>query len=302
MSSVASVKDRLRNRSRETGKTMQELLTAYGLERAIYRISISRYKENFTLKGGIFLYALLEGNFTRTTTDIDLLAQRIGNDTDQMRTVFMEIFSTQTDDPLFFDTSTLVTNAIAEFKIYHGVNVSVVAYLDRTRIPISIDIGFGDVIYPDRVEIEFPTVLNDEPARVFAYSLYTVVAEKFEAIVSLAYDNSRFKDYYDLYVLSTTYNFDGEELMMAIVETFENRKTSVFEVVAFEEGFADDPIRQLRWNAFVKKKKAMLQISLIDSIEVVRLFLNPIVETIKTGKTMNYEWDHETLTWVKSAE
>lgn len=103
--------------------------------------------------------------------------------------------------------------AITEFKKYHGVNVSCKAYLDRTEIGISIDIGFGDVIYPQRIEMEFPTVLSDERPQVYAYSLCSSIAEKFEAIVSLGEDNSRFKDFYDVVVLSDTYDFAGQELV-----------------------------------------------------------------------------------------
>ena len=204
MNSVASVKDKLKNQSRETGRTLQELFTLYGLERTIYRLSVSRYKENFVLKGGIFLYALYQGDYPRSTTDIDLLAQRISNAETDMKAIFTEILSQEADDPLRFDLNTLNVTTITEFKEYHGVNISVLAYLDRTRIPVSIDVGFNDLIYPEKTEMEFPIVLegNSVP-RIFAYSLYSSVAEKFEAIVSLGYDNSRFKDFYDLYVLPT---------------------------------------------------------------------------------------------------
>ena len=176
MNNVASVKDRLKNKSITTGKTLQELLTAYGLERTIFRLSKSRYASNFTLKGGIFLYAVFDGSYSRATTDIDLLAQRISNDVDDMKAVFTDIFSLDVDDPLRFDLDSLEVHTITEFKEYHGVNVSIMAYLDRTRIPISIDIGFGDVIVPKRVMIDFPVVLMDENPRIYAYSLCSSVA------------------------------------------------------------------------------------------------------------------------------
>ncbi len=104
--------------------------------------------------------------------------------------------------------------------------------------------------------MDFPVILSDENPHVYAYSLCSSVAEKFEAIVSLAYDNSRFKDYYDLYVLATTHDFGGSEMVDAVRETFKNRHSSLNEIVAFEDGFADDSLRQSRWNAFVKKKKS----------------------------------------------
>lgn len=297
MSSAVSVKDRLKNKSRSTGKTMQELLTAYGLERTIYRLSKSRYKEHFILKGGIFLYALYDGSYVRATTDIDFLAQRISNDTEDIKRVFSEIFLIETDDPLRFEINSLNVKPIAEMKKYHGVNVSVIAYLDRTSINVSIDIGFGDVIVPNKVEMDFPVVLSDESPQVYAYSLCSTIAEKFEAIVSLAYDNTRFKDYYDIYVLSTTQDFDGKELMEAIIETFENRHTSLMEIVAFEEGFAVEPLRQTRWKAFVKKKKAMLPVSLEDTIAGIQQFIQPVVDAVINNEKFDRKWSHEQKKW-----
>ena len=298
MSNVASVKDRLKNKSRSTGKTMQELLTAYGLERTIYRLSKSRYKEHFILKGGILLYALYDGSYARATTDIDFLAQKISNDAEEIRQVFAEIFSTEADDPLRFEIGTLSVKPIAEMKKYHGVNVSIIAYLDRTSINVSIDIGFGDVIFPEKVEMDFPVVLSDESPQIYAYSLCSTIAEKFEAIVSLAYDNSRFKDFYDIYVLSTTQDFDGKELLEAIRETFENRHTSIAEIVAFEEGFADDPIRQTRWKAFVKKKKALMPVSLEETINAIRRFMQPVADAITRNEKFEGRWSHDSQEWM----
>lgn len=276
---------------------MQEILVAYGLERTIYRISISPYVNNFTLKGGIFLYALLGGNFSRATTDIDLLAQHISNDADEMKRVFAEIFGLEVNDPLHFDITSLKVVPITEFKKYHGVNVSITAYLDRTRIQVSIDIAFGDVIYPGRVEMEFPVVFSDESPRVLAYSLSSAAAEKFEAIVSLGYDNSRFKDFYDLYVLARNNDFDGRVFTEAIRETFANRHTSMNEIVAFEDGFADDPIRQSRWQAFVKKKKAILPITLEEAILMIEKFMTPVTEAISKNVEFDCRWRHETGEW-----
>ena len=297
MNNAASVKDRLKNRSKETGKTHQELLTAYGLERTIYRISMSSYKENFTLKGGIFLYAVFGGDFSRATTDIDLLAEKISNEVGSMKAVFSDIFSLETDDPLHFDLQSLEAKAITEFKEYHGVNISIMAFLDRTRIPVSIDIGFGDVIYPGREELDFPVVLNDKNPRIYAYSLYSSAAEKFEAIVSLAYDNSRFKDFYDLYMLALNYDYDGKTLEEAVRETFRNRHTSFTEIAAFDPGFPEDPVRQSRWKAFVKKKRAMIPVTLEETICVIRKFLEPIAASIIADKKSEKKWNHEQQSW-----
>lgn len=293
MSNAASVKNRLKNRSKELNKTLQELLVIYGLERTIYRLSISRFRDNFTLKGGIFLYSVFDGSFIRATTDIDLLAHKISNEIDDMKAVFAEIFSIETDDPLRFDPGTLDAKAITEFKDYHGVNISIMAFLDRTRIPVSIDIGFGDVIYPDRVEIDFPVVLNDENPHIYAYTLYSSAAEKFEAMVSLAYDNSRYKDFYDLYILASTHDFNGEELAEAIRETFENRHSSLSEIVAFKAGFTNDPIRQARWKSFVKKKRALLPVTFEDTIILIRKFMEPAADAVRSGRKFDKNWNHK---------
>ena len=299
MSKADSVKDRLKNLAKETGKTMNELLVAYGLERTIYRISVSKYADNFTLKGGILLYAMFGGDFVRATTDIDLEADLISNDVDEIRQVFEEIFAIDADDPLRFDMGTLNVKSITEFKKYHGVNVSIMAFLDRTKIAVSIDVGFGDVIYPERVRMDFPVLLSEQTPAIYAYSVSTCVAEKFEAIVSLGYDNSRFKDYYDLYILATEYDFEGAELTEAVRETFENRRTDLDEIVAFEDGFAEDPVRLSRWNAFVKKKKAILNISLQDTINLINEFMSPIVDHINGVADIPGTWSHTERKWEK---
>jgi predicted nucleotidyltransferase component of viral defense system len=298
VNNVASIKDRLKNKSRETGRTLQELFTLYGLERTIYRLSVSHYKGNFVLKGGIFLYALYQGDYPRSTTDIDLLAQRISNAAADMKAVFTEILSQEVDDPLRYDLNTLNVTPITEFKEYHGVNVSVTACLDRTKIPVSIDIGFNDLIYPDKVEMEFPITLEDNSVpRIFAYSLYSSVSEKFEAIVSLGYDNSRFKDYYDLYILATRNDFDGKTLAEAVRETFDHRKTGLTDIAAFETGFAADSLRQSRWNAFTKKKQAMISISLEETIRIIQSFLTPVIAFITSVEDCPGHWLHEQQKW-----
>ena len=145
MISAISVKDRIKNKAVSCSISVNDLLQAYGLERTVYRISVSEFSDRFTLKGGIFLYALFDGEFARATRDIDLLAYSMSNNEDNMKKVFESILETEVDDALKYDLSTLKVKNITEFKKYHGVNISVMSYLDRTRIPISIDIGFNDI-------------------------------------------------------------------------------------------------------------------------------------------------------------
>ncbi len=297
MISAVSVKDRLKNQAVAGGKTFQEMLTAYGLERTIYRLSVSGYAERFTLKGGIFLYALFEGEFARATRDIDLLARDMPNDTGDMKKVFENVFSVECDDALCYDLDTLEVKDITEFKEYHGVNVSVMAYLDKTRVPVSIDIGFGDVVYPDRVKMEFPVLLNMDVPEIYAYSISSVIAEKFEAIVSLGNANSRYKDFYDIYILADRYDFAGMELKEAVKATFEHRGTGFNDIFVFTDDFLTSEIHQRRWKAFLKKKKALMNVELNDVVSLLRTLLMPIVDSIIDDTEYIVKWDHESQRW-----
>lgn len=298
MINAISIKDRLKNQAKKTGRTMQDELVTYGLERTIYRLSISEYAEHFTLKGGIFLYALFDGEFARATMDIDLLAQHISNTAEDMKKVFYNIFSIECDDALQFDLESLKVINITEFKEYHGVNVSIMGYLDRTKVPVSIDIGFGDLIYPKRVKMKFPVLLDMKEPEVYAYSIYSVIAEKFEAFVSLGVANGRYKDFYDIYVLSENYNLDGNELKNAVVETFTHRETDFNDLAAFESEFTKDPVRQKRWQAFIKKKKAIMNIEFKETIEQIKKLLMPIVESIDEDVDFNLQWHSDKKEWM----
>ncbi len=298
MTNAISVKERLKKQAIEDGKTMQDKLVTYGLERTIYRLSVSKYAEKFTLKGGIFLYALFHGEYTRATTDIDLLAQRIPNDAEELTNVFNDIFSIECNDALRFDLNTLEVIDITELKEYHGVNVSIMGYLDRTKVPVSIDIGFGDVVYPERMKMEFPVLLDMEVPEIYAYSIYSVIAEKFEAFVSLGLANGRYKDFYDIYVLADSYNLDGMELMKAIVETFTHRETSFDDIAAFDDDFTKDETRQGRWRAFIKKKKALVKVEFEEIMRLLKELLLPIVDSIHNDNSFEQTWNKETKSWM----
>lgn len=297
MISAISVKERLKNQAVSDGRTMQEALTAYGLERTVYRLSVSEYRNFFTLKGGIFLYALFDGEFTRATRDIDLLAKNIPNNAEYIKKVFEDIFSIECDDALRYDRDTIETKVITEFKEYHGVNVSAMAYLDRTEVQVSIDIGFGDVIYPDRIKMEFPVLLDMEAPKIYAYSIYSVISEKFEAIVSLGDANSRYKDFYDIYLLAGRYDLEGEKLKEAVKETFKHRGTVFGDIFAFTDAFLESKIHQNRWEAFLKKKRTMIKVELRDVLVLLRMLFIPLIESITMGADCPKKWQHETGSW-----
>jgi predicted nucleotidyltransferase component of viral defense system len=294
-----SVKSRLKNKAKDNGRLFQDVLITYCLERTIYRLSVSEYNSFFTLKGGIFLYALFEGDFSRATSDIDLLGKNIESSVDRMKEIFNEIFAIETDDAIVFDLETMHVKSITEFKEYTGVNISVIARLDKTKVPVSIDVGFGDIVYPERVLMEFPTLLEMEKAKIYSYSVETVVAEKLEAVVSLGYVNSRYKDFYDIYILCKEYDFDSRNLVSAIRVTFEHRKTELNDIVAFNSDFINDMTRQKRWNSFIKKKRAMEQVDFPALMALIKSFLLPIITCIKNNDLYEGVWDSKSLKWLK---
>lgn len=184
---------------------------------------------------------------------------------------------------------------ITEFKEYHGLRISAVAYLDRTKIPIGIDIGFGDVIYPNAVKMDFPVILDMELPRINAYSLESSIAEKLEAIIHNGYLNSRYKDFYDIYILSKKFSFDYAELRNAVSETFDNRNTKMsMDSAAFGEDFLSDPIHQTRWKAFLKKKNALIQVSMAETIKQIKTFASPLLD--QTSSAIS-KWNPERSEW-----
>ena len=257
MRSAISVKEKLKNYAKKNNRIVQDIFTVYVLERTLYRISVSDYRDKFTLKGGILLYGLFKEDFTRATTDIDLLGAKISNEAENMKVVFENIFKQECDDPIVYKLDTLKVSNITEFKEYHGLNISILAFLDRTRIPVNIDIGFGDIIYPKRVEMDYPTLLDDDPAKIYAYSVESMIAEKFEAIVSLGEANGRMKDFYDICSISGRRDMDGSLLQTAIVETFHHRNTSFDEIVAFDERFCEKPSSYVQMEGISETKKCV---------------------------------------------
>lgn len=298
MSISDSIKAKLRNRAILEHRTFQEIMTVYGLERAMYRLSISPFSENFILKGGILLYAFFEGDYSRGTADVDLLGIQIKNDIDVIQRIFEEIFSIEfPEDAIQYDITSMKISRITELKKYPGISVSITGYLDRTKIPVQIDIGFGDIVFPEVGLMEYPSLLHQSPAIIHVYSKESIIAEKFEAMVSLGYATSRMKDFFDIYALSESYDFHSEVLAEAIKETFENRNTSFAIISAFEDEFMDDPNRKRMWNSFTKAKNITLAISLQEVIVKIKAFLVPIISMLQDNSIKRLTWSHVQNEW-----
>lgn len=173
--------------------------------------------------------------------------------------------------------------------------MSIDGYLSKTKISIQIDIGFGDVVYPEIETLDYPTLLDLPAPTIQAYSKESIIAEKLHAIVSLGYANIRMKDFYDIYVLLNTYDFDRKTLREAIVETFENRRTSFYQIAAFEDGFASDPYKKGIWSLFIKAKKITLNVELDLIIDAIKKFLKPVLDDKISDKS--FQWNHAHLIW-----
>ena len=248
---ATSIRQRLLNLARERGEDFQQLLVSYALERLLYRLAQSRHRDRFVLKGAL-LFRLWFDLTQRPTRDADFLG--FGNaEPEEFAAIFREIAGMEMtgDDGLILDADSVRVVDIRKEAGYPGVRVNMAATLDKARIPVQCDIGFGDAVTPAPLQQTYPTLL-DMPAPVLAvYPLETVVAEKLEAIVKLAGFNSRVKDYFDLWVLMRYENLDRVLLPAAIRATFARRKTSVPLTlpVGLAPTFAAE--KQVMWQAFL---------------------------------------------------
>ena len=215
---AASVRQRLKNLSVETQRDFGLLLVNYGLERLIYWLSVSPYRDRFVLKGGM-LVTIWAINDNRTTRDADFLG--FGElDENKLKAAFTDILGRNADDGLIFDTANPTASAIREDQIYGGVRLKTIALLENARIPITIDIGLGDALTEPDHRIDYPSLLDQPIDNVRAYLPATVVAEKFQAIVALGVTNGRMKDYYDLWAIPNALPLESAALETAIAATF----------------------------------------------------------------------------------
>jgi predicted nucleotidyltransferase component of viral defense system len=238
----ASIKARLMNIARAEKIDFDSLLLRYFQERLLYRLSISDFSDRFVLKGGLLLICLKMPK-CRPTKDIDFLAEQIKNDINEIENIFKRISEIQCDDGVKFIPSSIASERITEDADYEGIRLKIDGTLGQARKRLQVDIGFGDIIIPEATSVEFPSLLEDLP-KVKAYSVESIISEKFEAMIKLAMANSRMKDFYDVYFLSSSHNFKGNELKKAIETTFQRRKTPMPEnPLVFRPEFHSDKER-----------------------------------------------------------
>ena len=280
-----SIKARLLNIARDENVNYQQLIIRYLYERLLYRLSVSQYKEKFCLKGGALLYAF-EKDFPRPTLDIDFLGLKIHNDIEMLKSVFCEVLAISCNDGIEFNISTVRAEEINENNSYHGVQVVFEAKLDSIRQIMRIDIGFGDVIIPTAQELSYPVLLEELPVpQIMAYSLESVVAEKFQAMIELSEVNSRYKDFYGVYKILVLQNLNTDILNEAVRATFANRGTLYQEShPLFLESFVKEENRNTQWKRFLKKIKQDEELKFEDVIKLIRIKLLPIYKDLNSNK------------------
>lgn len=280
-----SVKAKLLNIAKEQHLDYQQLITRYLYERLLFRLSKSDYREKFYLKGGALLYAI-EKELPRPTKDVDFLGVRVKNDLAHIKNVFSEICQIPcAEDGVHIDINSIETVEITEEKEYSGIRVSFVARLDTIKQVMKMDIGFGDVVTPAPWELNYPSFLESLPqANILAYSLESVVAEKFQAMIDLAEFNSRYKDFYDVYKILSRYAINDVMLTEAIQATFKNRGTLYRpNHPLFTVDFAKDTNRNRQWNNFLKqiKQRGFQEFEVVMTLITKRL--EPLYRTIDKG-------------------
>lgn len=289
---AASVRQRLLNLARQRKEEFQLVLSRYAAERLLYRLSQSKYGDEFTLKGAM-LFQLWTGQPHRSTLDLDLLGS--GEDgVKRFEMIFREIFADAVeDDGLLFQPESLKGEEIREDRKYGGVRIHGMAMLASARIPLQIDVGIGDAITPKAAKVEYPTLLDMPAPKVKAYPKETVVAEKYEAMVLLGITNSRMKDFYDLWILSTQFEFAGAVLMKAVKATFERRGTMLPATtpVALSLAFVEDGAKQLQWTAFIRRGRLIVEAPPLDAtLRLLNSFLMPITEAAIGGQPFTMAW------------
>jgi predicted nucleotidyltransferase component of viral defense system len=276
----ASVRARLLNLAKERNQPFELLLTRYMLERLLYRLSTSKHREKFVLKGAMLMRHWLDDPY-RPTRDLDLLGFG-DSDPELTLKIFREICAIKAEDAVVFDIDGLVVDQVREDSGYSGLRLKTYATVDGARVRVVIDIGYGDATEPGLNDIELPVLLDQPTPNLRAYPPETVIAEKFQAMVALGLANSRLKDFYDIWILAQAYKFEDDLLARAIAATFARRKTEIptERPDGLTSSFANDRAKQQQWTAFVEEV-AVNPGTLPEIIEDLSAFLMPHARAAK---------------------
>jgi hypothetical protein len=276
---AASIRARLLALAQSKGEDYQRVLGRYAVERFLYRLGQSPYRDKFALKGAT-LFTLWTGHIHRPTKDLDLLG--LGSSAiEEVETTIRTICEIQEEDGLLFDSTSVEGANIKEDDEYDGVRIKLLADLDGARIPMQIDIGFGDAVYPEPELESFPVLLPLKAPLIRAYPREASIAEKFHAIVLLDIRNSRMKDFYDIWFIANTWTFDMASLRKAILASFERRRSTIPTGVPFAltADFLNDPQKMQQWRAFVSRLSLGAPAPSLEAVgAVLRAFLLPCID------------------------
>ena len=292
----ASVIARLKNKSKETGKLFQLHLQLFCQEEFLRRLAASRYAENLVLKGGLFIYTLT--NFeSRATVDIDFLLRQFPGTIEDIKRMVDEIIAVDSGND-FITFSSRGFETISPQRKYTGVSFQLVGQIKNTRTPFDVDFGVGDVIVPNSHKRTIPVQLDgfDVP-EVLTYSLESTIAEKFDALLQRLELTSRMKDIYDIYYLSSMFNFDGRALQQAVFETLQNRGTA-YERDSFDRviALAENKDIQVRWRQYLRRLK-MPELALDDVMHSIDRYLRPVWNAIINESELTLTWQSQSGAW-----
>ena len=290
---AASVRERLLNVSRKTGDPFDLVLTRYALERLLYRIGASPFADRFILKGAL-LFEIWGSGVHRPTRDLDFLGYGDLSDK-EIILLFQEICKTQVDpDGLVFDQDSFSVTEIREEQEYTGKRVLFFAYIAGARIRIQVDVGFGDTVVTPPEKTVYPTILDFPAPKIWTYPIESVISEKTQTIVYLGMLNSRMKDYFDMWSLSRSFSFKGDNLVKAIKATFDRRRTLIPKEVpiGLSEQFALDEDKNKQWHAFLSRIGLKKQsIILPDVIKKLQEFLFPPLAASAYNNPFHQLWE-----------
>ncbi|MBF0332652.1 MAG: nucleotidyl transferase AbiEii/AbiGii toxin family protein [Alphaproteobacteria bacterium] len=289
---AASVRARLTDRARANKENVQLVLTRYAIERLLYRLSQSPYRNLFVLKGAM-LFSLWAAVPYRATGDLDLLGFG-ANDVAALAETFRALCAVPVDDDgVQFRPDTIKVDQVREDRDYQGVRVTMIAIIAGARMPVQIDVGYGDAVTPAPQDIDYPTLLEFAAPRLRAYPPETVVAEKFQALVDLGMLNTRMKDFYDVWAIATTFSFDGATLAQAIQATFARRATALPSEtpVALTPAFAAASTKQAQWDGFIRRTAIAMEPEPLAAILIkAEAFLMPPALALHAGAPFALTW------------
>lgn len=293
---AASVLARLRNKAKEAGISYQQCLQLFMQEEFLRKLSKSGHEDTLILKGGLFIYTLT--NFeSRATVDIDFLLRSVSNSLEEVQTLIFKILAVPTGND-YIEMTAKGFEVISPQRKYHGISTQIIGKIKNVRVPFNVDIGVGDVIVPCAEERTIHTQLpNFECPVIMTYSLESTIAEKFDAILQRFELTGRMKDFYDIYYLSKTFDFDGARLQMAIARTLERRNTP-YDRDSFKRIIllADDMDMQKRWRYFLKSMKDD-SLEFLMVIEKIKVFLEPIYYTMINNSIYEKKWNAKEWEW-----